>query len=69
LGLAYARRGDPFTAEAALLQALRLFPRHRGALQNLAAVYSSQGRWPEAAGLLGRLRDSGNSDPLSASNE
>jgi Flp pilus assembly protein TadD len=69
LGLAYARRGDRTTAEGALRHALRLRPRHRGALQNLAAVYSAQGRWLEAAALLRRLHDSGNSDPLPASNK
>jgi Flp pilus assembly protein TadD len=68
LGLAYARLGDGSAAEAALGQALRLRPGHRAALQNLAAVYASQGRWLEAAALLRRVRQ-GNSDPRPASNE
>jgi tetratricopeptide (TPR) repeat protein len=68
LGLAYAKLGNGTAAEAALGQALRLRPGHRAALQNLAAVYASQGRWLEAAALLRRVRQ-GNSDPRPASNE
>ncbi len=61
LGLAYAKNGDTLHAEAALRQALVVDGRHLRALTNLSALYAGQGRYLEAATLLRRARELGNS--------
>jgi Flp pilus assembly protein TadD len=61
LGLAYARQGERESAEAALRQALVLDRRHANALMNLAALCAADGRYMEAAALLRRAREPGNS--------
>jgi Flp pilus assembly protein TadD len=67
LGLAYAKSGDRHSAEAALRQALALEHRHAHALANLAALCAADGRYLEAAALLRRAPEDGNSSSSPAS--
>jgi Flp pilus assembly protein TadD len=60
LGLAHARAGHVALAEAAFKQALVLDPKHRPALDNLAALYQLEGRLDEAEVLGRAARDLGN---------
>jgi Flp pilus assembly protein TadD len=67
LGLAYAKNGERASAEAALRQALTIDQRHAHALTNLAALCAADGRYLEAAALLRRAREHGNSPSAPAS--
>jgi tetratricopeptide (TPR) repeat protein len=67
LGLAYAKSGERALAEASFRQALKLDDRHPNALANLAALLAGDGRYLEAAALVRRAREAGNSAPPPAS--
>jgi Flp pilus assembly protein TadD len=67
LGVACAHAGERARAEAALRQALALDGNHAPALRNLAALYAESGRWIDAAALLRRYHELGNSDAPPAS--
>jgi Flp pilus assembly protein TadD len=62
LGAALERAGQEASARAALEQALALERDHPPALRGLASLHARQGRWIEAAALLRRLKELGNSE-------
>ena len=67
LGVACLQAGEPSRAESALRQALALDGNFAPALRNLAALYAGSGRWIDAAALLRRYHEQGNSGAPPAS--
>jgi tetratricopeptide (TPR) repeat protein len=67
LGVACMNGGDPARAESSFRRALALDGEFGPALRNLAALYAEAGRWIDAAALVRRFKEVGNSSAPPAS--